>query len=291
MSETILVTGATGRTGGLVVKKLVERHRKVRALVHKEDERSKALHSLGVEVVAGDMGLLSDVRRAMQGASTFYFVYPLDPGIVGASVVFAQAAKEAGLELVVNMSQLPARPTAESPASLNHWLGEEAMNWSGVPVAHIRATFFMDWFLWVAPFIQQAGKVIMPWFGDSKVTIVSTEDLARAIAQILIEPQSHVGKTLKLVGSQALSWEYMAQILSQELGKPIGYQQMDADAFAEPIGLGAYFRDHIRETTKTLAKGFFEVPNNLIEEITGSPPLTIAEFFRNNRSAFIAQTK
>ena len=100
-----LVTGATGHTGGYTVEQLLERGHAVRALAHREDDRSIRLEKMGAEVVIGDLLKFNDVRAAMRGVRGAYFCYPIRPGILQATACFAQAAKEAGLECVVNMSQ------------------------------------------------------------------------------------------------------------------------------------------------------------------------------------------
>ena len=107
---TVLVTGATGDTGGATVEQLLERGRQVRALAHRRDARSKRLQELGAEVVFGDFLDLDAIRAALQGVQRAYFCYPIRPGIIQATAYFAQAAKEAGLDGVVNMScRRPAR--------------------------------------------------------------------------------------------------------------------------------------------------------------------------------------
>src|SRR6266446_6120583 len=111
---TVLVTAATGNTGGATVEELLARGRHVRALAHREDARSKRLQELGAEVVFGDFLDLDALRGAVQGVKHAYFCYPIRPGIIQATAYFAQAAKEAGINGVVNMSQVPAR------ASLYH---------------------------------------------------------------------------------------------------------------------------------------------------------------------------
>jgi NAD(P)H dehydrogenase (quinone) len=62
--------------------------------------------------------------------------------------MFAQAAKEQDLELIVNMSHIQSRPDARSKATQNHWLAEQVFDWSGVPTTHLRITFFMQWLLY-----------------------------------------------------------------------------------------------------------------------------------------------
>ena len=105
--KKVLITGATGATGGNAIKKLLELKVSVRALVHKVDERSEKLSSQGVEIVRGD---LSD----FEAVSAAYFVYPVKvPGILEATAFFAQAALEQGVGAIVNMSQISARRIAK----------------------------------------------------------------------------------------------------------------------------------------------------------------------------------
>ena len=101
----ILITGATGDTGGYAIEELLHKGHPVRALVHRLDDRSQRLEDKGVEVVAGDYLDLGAMRVAVQGVRRAYFVYPVCPGIIPATAYFAQAAKEAGVEAIVNMSQ------------------------------------------------------------------------------------------------------------------------------------------------------------------------------------------
>src|SRR5215475_3338969 len=86
---TILIAGATGATGRIATKLLLEKDFPVRALVHNEDERSNKLKAQGAEIVVGDLLDLRVVRRAFEGAKRGYFVFPMRPGIVQASTHFA----------------------------------------------------------------------------------------------------------------------------------------------------------------------------------------------------------
>ena len=84
--------------------------------MHADDERSRRLADLGAEVVVGDLLDFPAVSSAMAGVSAGYFCYPIDPGrLLEATAIFAQAASEAGVRAVVNMSQISARREAKSP--------------------------------------------------------------------------------------------------------------------------------------------------------------------------------
>ena len=286
--KKFLVTGATGATGGYTVERLLERGHAVRALAHGEDDRSKRLQELGAEVVIGDLLKLNDVRLALSGIRGAYFVYPLSPTLVQATAIFAQAAKEAGVEIVANMSQWNSRPSAKSPATINHWLSEQVFDWSAVPVAHLRATFFSEWLVWVARSIRQ-GVMTMPWDANSRFSPVATEDLAHVIAAILEDPAAHRGKTYPLCGPAELSYAEVAEIASRVLGTQITYQQASVDAFAESLGQtgNALFKAHCRAVAVELQEGVFAGTNSLAAQISGRQPMTVEEFVTKNRNIFI----
>lgn len=119
-----LITSATGNTGQPAARLLLERGHRVRAFVHKEDDRSRQLAAEGAEIVVGDLLDFHDVSSALRGVSGAYFCYPIARGLLDATVGFAQAASEAGIRSVVNMSQISARREAGSNAARQHWLAE-----------------------------------------------------------------------------------------------------------------------------------------------------------------------
>src|ERR1700739_4984689 len=165
---TVLVTGATGNTGGATVEEFLARGRHVRALAHREDARCKRLQELGAEVVFGDFLDLDAIRAAVQGVQLAYFCYPIRPGIIQATAYFAQAAKEAGIDGVVNMSQVCARG-----------LAERVFDGSGLTVAHLRPTLFAESLLVLAPMIR-AGVLHVP-FGTGRHAPIAAEDQAGVI--------------------------------------------------------------------------------------------------------------
>src|SRR3989442_146890 len=283
-----LVTGATGMTGSHTVQLLLKRGHTVRVIAHSEDERSMRLQELGAEVVIGDLVNLHAVRLALGGIRGAYFVYPLSPTLVQATAIFAQAAKEAEVAIVANMSQWNSRPSAKSPATINHWLSEQVFDWSAVPVAHLRATFFSEWLLWVARSMRQ-GVMMMPWDANARFSPVATEDLAHVIVAILENPVTHSGKTYPLCGPAEHSFAEVAEIASRVLGTHITYQQASVDTFAESIGQtgNALFKEHCRAVAVELQEGVFAGTNALAAQISGRPPMTIEQFVAKNRSIVI----
>ena len=140
----ILVTGAAGAIiGRNLTAMLLAKGHKVRALVRREDERADALRRLGAEVVQGDLTDLTSMHRAIEGCARIYFGMSVSPAYLEATVNTAAVARHHGVEAFVNMSQMTVRQmsiteTTDSPQHKLHWLAEQALSWSGLPVVTVR---------------------------------------------------------------------------------------------------------------------------------------------------------
>src|SRR5436309_11702716 len=97
----ILVSGATGRTGGVASDTLLKMDKRVRAYVRKDGEEAASLRKKGVEIAIGDLTAIAAIHAAMQGVRPAYFFHPLIRGFVQAIASFAQAAKEAGVATIL----------------------------------------------------------------------------------------------------------------------------------------------------------------------------------------------
>src|SRR4030095_10679555 len=148
----ILVTGAAGQLGAVgrtVTELLLERGLSVRAMVRREDDRAAALRVAGAEVVVGDLLEPADVYRVVQGCRRVYFGMSVSAGYLEATVTMAAVAREVGVHALVNMSQMTVSQmsllaSTPSPQHRQHWLGEQALAWSGLPVVTIRPTIFLE---------------------------------------------------------------------------------------------------------------------------------------------------
>jgi uncharacterized protein YbjT (DUF2867 family) len=289
-TQTFLVIGATGKTGQHTVKHLLERGHAVRAMVHKEDERSEALRSTGAEVVIGELLEHDDVIRATAGTSAAYFCYPVSPGLIQATAYFADAAKRAALNVVVNMSQISAREDSESHAARDHWIAERLFDWSGVPTVHVRPTFFAEWLLF--PFVRSTivenGIIDLP-YGEGRHAPIAGEDQARVIATILAEPAARVGKTYPLCGPTELDQAGIAMVMTEVLGRKISYQPMTILQYRERLekaGLHDFMIQHFCAVALDYQNGLFSGEDKIIAKLTGKPPMTLRDFVASNREAF-----
>ena len=241
MSDTpILVTGAAGgqqgSTGNWVARFLLERGLRVRAFVHRIDQRSDELSALGAEVVQGDLLDIASVRRATAGVRRAYFVYPVRPGFLEATATFAVAAKDAELEIVVNSDHLNTAEDAASPHTRHHWLAEQILNFAGVGATHLRgAPFFENLWAATAQSVLSEGKMYLPsGSGERPIPLVAGVDVARVAAAVLAEPAPHVGKAYPLVGAM-LSLRQVASEFSAALNRPVEYVEIEFEQFREAL--------------------------------------------------------
>jgi len=285
----VLITGATGSTGKNAIKKLLELKIPVRALVHKKDARSEQLSTQGVELVEGDLSDFDSVSAAFKGISGAYFLYPIQvPGILEATAFFAQAAIEEGVSFIVNMSQISARRVAKSHAAQGHWIAERLFDRSGIPVAHLRPTFFAEWLMYVAKFIKQQSELILP-FGEARYAPIAAEDLGRVVASILADPVGHAGQLYPLFGPKELTQFEIAGILSEVLGRKITYLPMEIEAFKgvlKDMGRTPHFSQHVSAVAQDCRDGIFSGTNDLVEKLTGQKPIQMVDYIVKNKALF-----
>src|SRR4051794_6259636 len=172
-SGPILVTGAAGQLGAVgrtVTELLLERGLPVRAMVRREDDRAAALRSAGAEVVVGDLLEPTDVFRIVNGCRRVYFGMSVSAAYLEATVTMAAVARELGVDALVNMSQMTVsqmdlQNTTQSPQQRQHWLSEQALAWSGLPVVTIRPTVFLDGFFlgFVGPAVRDRNRIELPF--------------------------------------------------------------------------------------------------------------------------------
>jgi len=287
----ILVTGAAGKTGAAVVEQMLERGFPVRAIVRRSDDRASRLESLGAEVVVGDMLDLRATRAAMQGVKRVYFVYPPQGELlVEATSIVAVAARDAGVEALVNMSQISAREDSNSPLSRQHWLSENILDWADIGAVHLRPTFFAENLMILgAATIASQGKLYLPYGAEKHAPVVAA-DIARVASGILADPALHVGERYVVTGPRNLSLAEMAGILSQELDKSVEYIDLPVDAWGEVLakvdGVTDSLVAHLKAVAVDHQDGLFRGETDVVERIGGQAPQALDKFIHKHRTEF-----
>jgi NAD(P)H dehydrogenase (quinone) len=288
-TSALLVTGAAGKTGSYTAKLLLERGHRVRALVHRFDERAATLRDRGAEVVVGDLHDIDVVNEAAEGARAAYFVYPISPGLLEATATFAQAAEESDITAIVNMSQISARRGAASDAARIHWLGERIFDWSPIATTHLRPTFFAEWFTrFGATGIREQGVLRLP-FGDGRHAPITAEDQGRVIAAILEHPEEHADQAYPLFGAVEMNHYEIAEAISKALGRPVRYEPAEIPTWIDGIkarGFTEFQAQHLANVAVDYQNGIFAGNNDVVERIGGKKPTTVEQFITDHLAEF-----
>lgn len=303
MERPILVTGAAGRVGAVgrtVTELLLRQRHAVRAMVRNEDERAQALRDMGAEVVVGDLLDLDSMHRAIAGCETLYFGMSVSETYLAATVNAAAVAKHHGVKAFINMSQMTVSQmsvtdSTASPQHKLHWLAEQALNWSGLPVVHVRPTVFLDGFflLFTSDSVKRSDQIRLP-FGEGKTSPIAADDVARVVVALLANPQPHIGRIYHLTGPQSENMQLYAQEYSKALGRTITYQDIPVEPWRDGLlkrGLPVHLVNHLVTMADLHRAGRYDRMSDDVLTLTGQVPLSLQEFVRKHAAAFTASAR
>ena len=278
MKPTILVTGATGKTGGAVARELRQRDWPVRAIIHKRDARSTALDALGIETVVADLYDPDQVLHAMRGTQRAYFCPPFHPYMIQSASVFATAARDAKLESIVILSQWLAAPDNPSLLTRQSWLAEQILSMvPGTTHTIVAPGYFADNYLRLMNFAAHLGVFPMTVQGDSRNAPPSNEDIARVAVEALVDPERHAGKRYRPTGLELISVRDMAGIIGKAVGRTVRHVNMPMWMFARAArmqGVSAYELSSWRYYSREHDQGAFDAgaPTSDVFDVTGRQP-------------------
>jgi uncharacterized protein YbjT (DUF2867 family) len=299
--ETILVTGAAGGVGSTArtaIEILLEQGHKVRAMVRKPDSRADALREMGAEIVVADMLDIIGVCAAMHGCSVVYFTMSISPTYLEAATNVAIAAKSTGVRAFVNLSQMTVSEMSEtattsSPHQKQHWLAEQMLRWSGLPVIYLRPTAFFDGMFLVqgAKAIREDNVIRLP-FADGKTALIAGTDVGAAAAAVMDNPEPHIGKVYDLTGLQSLTMTQYAQEFSGVLGRTIQYINVSPqiwEAKLREARLPEHLIAHLVTMGQLNRENRYDRLTDCFQHLVGRAPISAAEFVRRNAPTFTPQ--
>lgn len=289
-NELILVTGAAGQLGAVgrtVTGLLLDRGLRVRAMVRREDDRAAALRAAGAEVVVGDLLEPADVYRAVNGCRRAYFGMSVSAAYLEATVTMAAVAREVGVDALVNMSQMTVsqmsiQNTTPSPQQRQHWLSEQVLAWSSLPVVTIRPTVFLEGFFLplTGPSVRDRGRIELP-FGHGKTNPVASADVARVVAAILADPWPHLGRVYELTGPLLQDMHWIAREYSDALNREITYADIPPEGWERGLkkaGLPEHLTRHLVTMAELNRAGRYDRMTDGVERVTGRPAMSVREF-------------
>ncbi len=235
----ILVTGATGRQGGAVLRHLREKGFPVRALTRDPDKpEARALVGHGTEVVLGDLDDRTSVARALDGAYGVYSVQSrMEKGIeaeIRQGIALADAARRENVSHLVYSSVGSADQQTGVPHFDSKFQIEEHIRRLGVPYTVIRPVFFMENWLGMRAGMEP-GTLTLPLKPDTRLQMIAVDDIGAFVAMAFEFPGRWQGHALDIAGDE-LSMTQIAQALGRGSGEDLKYVQAPWEKFEERAG-------------------------------------------------------
>jgi NAD(P)H dehydrogenase (quinone) len=275
--STVVVTGATGRLGGRVARRLAERGVAQRLLV-RSPERAPKLS--GATAVQGGYADHDAVVRGLAGAETLFMVSASESADrLAQHRAFVDAAAEAGVRHLVYVSFFGAAPDATFTLARDHFHTEEHIRGTGLAHTFLRDNFYAEF----VPDLAGADGVIRGPAGQGRAAFVAQDDIADAAAAILARPDEHAGAAYDLTGPESLSLEEAAAVLSEVQGRKVTYHpETVEEAYASRASYGAprWQLDAWVSTYTAIAAGELDGVSDAVPRLTGRPATSVADVVR-----------
>lgn len=230
-AKIILVSGATGRQGGALVKHLLDQHWRVRALTRNPDNSpARQLAASGVELLRGDMDNPADLNSAMKGVYGVYSVqdyWTLGPRReVQQGKNMADAARAADVEHFVYSSC----GGVERNSGITHWETkweiENYIRKLGLPATMLRPVAFMEnYYIDAVEIGILKGKLTDPIRADKSYQTIAVENIGACAAAAFARPQEFIGEAIEIAGSDLTNVQ-AAEVFSRVLGKRVRFQKL-----------------------------------------------------------------
>jgi uncharacterized protein YbjT (DUF2867 family) len=279
----ILVTGATGTVGSELVAQLCDGNIPVRALV-RDSKKAAAKLSSSVELAVGDLDKPETIARAMDGVHAVYAIAFFSEQIRN----IVDAAKRAGVKLIVRQSTIEAGATPPLGPGKWHREQEEIIERSGVAWVHLRPTMMMnntiEWWSWT---IRAQRTVYFPG-GEGRVSPVDPADVA-AVGRAALTGDAY-GRAYDVTGPESLTIGEMVATLSRVLGgPPIQYVDIPESVAAEHMkkaGASEELAAALVETLGALRNSRYAYVADTVERLAGRPGRTFETWCRAHAKAF-----
>lgn len=268
----IVVTGASGQLGRLVVEGLVKAGADVVA-----GARNTAV-DLGVEVRAADYDRPETLETALAGADQVLLISASEPGKrVPQHTAVVDAARRAGVRHLVYTSAPHADTTALVLAP-EHKATEEAIRASGIPFTFLRNGWYHENYLDTIARAAGTGEIVGA-AGDGRVASAAREDFADAAVAVLTRP-GHENEVYELTGDTAWSFPELADEIAEQAGKPVTYRDLTAEDFEKFLvdqGTPAAVAGFVAALERDIADGLLAHTPGDLRTLIGRPTTPVAD--------------
>jgi uncharacterized protein YbjT (DUF2867 family) len=286
----ILVSGAAGQSGALIVQALAAQQWQVRALVRDTAKAQRLTDIPGVKVYTGDMAERETLKAALEGVERAMLISSANDRMVETQCTFIDACKQAGVQHVIKFSGEESQNGYDPQRfrfTREHEQIEDYLESAGLQWTHLRPSQFMQVYLREAAAIRQTGELRLP-LENIQMSPVDLRDVAK-IGAALLAKGGYQGQSLRVTGPQALSMADIAGIISNSTGKTIRYVPVSWDerkAALSSAGVPAYFMDALEEQAAERKRNPQAIVDNHTHQLFGVTPTSFDQFVAQHSHIF-----
>jgi uncharacterized protein YbjT (DUF2867 family) len=288
----ILVTGATGLSGSLVIREFARQQAPVRALVRNRANARELETVPTVEVVEGDMLRPETLGAALDGVDRVLMISSARERMIQTQCMFIDAAKSAGIRHIIKFSGKESGVGFNPDHFRSTWEHEHIEDYlenSGLAWTHLRPSQFMQFYLPPAPTAVDVAKseLLLP-MENARLSPVAVEDIAK-VAFAVLHSEGHEGKSYEMTGPEALTMTEVAERISEATGKPFRYVNITLEEKRRAwlaAGIPSERVDTVMEVLSERRKCTESTVYLGTHEKFGVHPTTFAEFARRNAAVF-----
>lgn len=280
----ILVTGATGRLGQLLLPRLRARGATVRAFT-RQPAQALALRNQGVEPAIGDFGDADALRRALEDVSHLFLLSPITPALAAAQIAVIDAAAAAGVRRIVKLSgsHWTLEPPGRSLSGDAHAQIESALHRSGIAHRVLRPNAWLQVMLARVPAELAAGDVLHAPPGDPRVAFIDARDIADVAVEALHASAADAADAATpwvLTGAEAVGYDEIARIAARITGRPIVALPLSPEAQRERISQAPspYIAEVHAQFARLIGAGEAAGTTDIVTQVLGRPPRSVAAY-------------
>ena len=290
MTETILITGATGTVGSEVVKQLSAKGENIIVKAAARSATDNTFENLNrVQVVQLDYDKPDSLAVALKGVDKLFLLTPFQSNMVDLTSNLVSEAKKAEVKYIAKQSVMGADAEPGITPGRLHRQAEKIIEESGIPFTFLRPNFFMQNFVnYYSNLIRSQGAFYIP-AGDAKVSFVDVRDIAAVAVKSLINDNQQKGRAYNITGGEALSYGQAAEILSKAVGKKINYVNVtdqDARNGMKDMSMDEWTIKSMIELFEITRAGNVSEISPIVEQVTGNKPITFSQFANDYAGSF-----
>ncbi|ODA95773.1 NAD(P)-dependent oxidoreductase [Mesorhizobium sp. SEMIA 3007] len=294
MTETLLVTGASGQLGRSVIRYLLDTHKVPPAKIiatTRNPESVADLAARGIVVRAADFNDATSLENAFKGADRVLIISTSDLDLktgrrLKQHEAAVAAAKKAGVSHLLYTSMPNPEPVSPVLFAGDHYGTEQAIKASGIAYTIFRNSWYQENLFMALPHAIASGQ----WYtsaGDGRIAHGSRDDMAAAIAAGLASGSTD-SKTYTLTGPRAYTTAEIAALVSEVTGKPLDVIQLPDEALTEGVkaaGVPEEFARVIVSFDANTRSGRIAMVTDAVETLSGRKPRTLKQFLEANKAA------